>query len=94
MSHFRVRIDKRAVAALVILAIATGATPTFAQSSVSSTISSTAEEVKNWTQKQWNAAKREFRKDQDKWTACRKKSRDQKLSGRASWSFLYTCMKS
>jgi hypothetical protein len=94
MSGFRVRIDKRAVAALVILAIAIGATPTFAQSSTTSTISSTAEEVKNWTQKQWNAAKKEWRKDKAKWSACRQKAHDQKLSGKASWSFLYTCMKS
>jgi hypothetical protein len=94
MSDFRVRIDKRAVAALVMLAIAIGATPTFAQSSTTSTISATAEEIKNWTKKQWNAAKHEFRKDKDKWTGCRQKSRDQKLTGKASWVFRYNCMKS
>ena len=54
---------------------------------------STAEQVKNWSQRQWNKAAAEFSKDKAKWTSCRKQGRDMKLKGKASWSFLYNCMK-
>jgi hypothetical protein len=54
---------------------------------------STATKVENWTRKQWNAMTKEWSKDKAKWAACRKKSSDQKLSGRKSWSYLYDCMK-
>jgi predicted outer membrane protein len=54
--------------------------------------SSTVEDVKTWTNKQWNSAQREWAKDKKKWTDCRKQSTDKKLSGKDSWSFLYTCM--
>jgi len=54
---------------------------------------SAAAQVENWTTKQWDDAKREWAKDKIKWADCRKQSKDQKLEGRKSWSFLYTCMK-
>ena len=54
---------------------------------------STAEQVKGWSVRQWNRAVAEFRKDEAKWASCRKQSRDMKLKGKASWSFLYGCMK-
>jgi uncharacterized phage-like protein YoqJ len=53
---------------------------------------STVTQVETWTQKQWNAAKRDWAKDKLKWADCRKQSSEQKLQGRKSWSFLYTCM--
>jgi hypothetical protein len=53
---------------------------------------STAAKVEKWTKKQWAAAQKEWSKDKAKWADCRKKSKDQKLSGRKSWSFLYNCM--
>jgi hypothetical protein len=53
---------------------------------------STAAQVETWTRKQWEAAKKEWAKDKAKWADCRKQSRDQKLAGRKSWSFLYKCM--
>lgn len=53
---------------------------------------STVTKVENWTEKQWNAAKRKLSKDKAKWTACNKEAKEQKLSGRKSWSFLYDCM--
>jgi hypothetical protein len=56
--------------------------------------SSTSTQVKTWTTKQWEAAKKEWAKDKTKWAACQKQSSDQKLTGRKSWSFLYTCMAS
>jgi hypothetical protein len=55
---------------------------------------STATQVEKWTTKQWEAAKKEWSKDKKKWADCRKQSRDQKLEGRKSWSFLYKCMTS
>ena len=55
---------------------------------------SAAAQVENWTTKQWDAAKREWAKDKKKWADCNKQSKDKKLEGRKSWSFLYTCMKS
>jgi hypothetical protein len=55
---------------------------------------STATQVEKWTTKQWDAAKKEWAKDRKKWADCRKQSKEQKLAGRKSWSFLYTCMKS
>ena len=55
---------------------------------------STTEQIKTWSQKKWNQARIEFAKDKAKWSSCRQQSKDKKLSGRASWSFLYDCMKS
>ena len=54
---------------------------------------STTDQVKNWTLKKWNEARAEFVKDKAKWADCRRQNRDKKLRGRASWSFLYDCMK-
>jgi hypothetical protein len=54
---------------------------------------STAVQVQDWTRKQWNAMTKEWSKDKAKWADCRKRSSDQKLSGRKSSSYLYACMK-
>jgi hypothetical protein len=51
-----------------------------------------ATKVETWTKKQWNAAKKEWEKDKVKWASCHKQSTKQKLAGRKSWSFLYSCM--
>ena len=48
--------------------------------------------VKDWTNKQWRTAQREWRKDKAKWASCRQQAKQKKLSGRASWSFHYECM--
>lgn len=55
---------------------------------------STTAQVEKWTKRQWETAKKEWAKDKKKWSDCQKQSKDQKLDGRKSWSFLYTCMKS
>ena len=55
---------------------------------------STATRVETWTKKQWAAAKKRWAKNKAKWTDCQKQSSDRKLTGRKSWSFLYTCMTS
>ena len=53
---------------------------------------STTQDVSKWTQKQWNAAKAKWMKEKDKWESCGKQATKEKLSGRKSWSFIYTCM--
>jgi hypothetical protein len=65
-----------------------------AASAPDSSKSSTATQVETWTRKQWEAAKKEWARDTKKWTDCRERSGKQKLEGRKSWSFLYTCMTS
>jgi hypothetical protein len=59
-----------------------------------STPSTTTEDVSKWSIKQWNAAKTKWAKEKDKWADCEKQSKEQKLSGRKSWSFLASCMTS
>jgi hypothetical protein len=56
--------------------------------------SSTADDVSKWTNKQWNAAKAKWSKEKEKWGSCNKQATEQKLTGRQSWSFIYTCMTS
>ena len=68
--------------------------PAPAASATDSSKPSTATRVEAWTRKQWEAAKKEWAKDQAKWVNCQKQSSDQKLKGRKSWSFLYQCMMS
>ena len=101
MSEFRVRVGAVTLAAVLAVALAGAAATTIgssaamAQSSPSTTetISAKASEVKDWSRKKWNAMKREWQKDKAKWDVCNQKASDQKLSGKASWSFLYDCMK-
>jgi hypothetical protein len=76
------------VAAAVISAMFAVVTPVQAQESPSTT-----DKVKTWTVKKWNQARAEFVKDEAKWADCRKQGQNKKLKGKASWSFLYDCMK-
>ncbi len=55
---------------------------------------SIATQVETWTSAQWEAAKEEWAKDKAKWADCQEQSSKQKLEGRKTWSFLYTCMTS
>jgi hypothetical protein len=55
---------------------------------------STVDEAKAWTLKKYRAARVEWMKDKAKWKSCRAENKEKKLKGKASWSFLYTCMKS
>ena len=77
----------RYVVSAVIVAVVVTIAPVQAQEP------STAEQVKTWSLKQWNRAKAEFAKDKTKWDSCQQQSKEKKLRGRASWSFLYGCMK-
>ena len=75
---------------LTIAALIVGAGAAFSQTPTAQP--STVTKVENWTSKQWNAAKTEWARDKAKWVDCQHQSTDQKLTGRKSWSFLYTCM--
>ena len=76
------------ISAAVIAGMFTFTVPTQAQAP------STTEQIKTWSQKKWNQARIEFAKDKAKWSSCRQQSKNKNLRGRASWSFLYDCMKS
>jgi hypothetical protein len=51
-----------------------------------------SDDVSKWTTKEWNKAKAKWAVEKVKWADCRKQSKDQKLAGRKSWSFLASCM--
>ena len=56
---------------------------------------STMDKVKSWSQKKWDAAKKEMSKDKAKWDGCVAAAHDQKLkmSSKAGWAYVYDCMK-
>ena len=89
MSRFRFCLTAVAFAALTSCGVAIAQTPAPQPSKPS-----VETRVETWTKKQWEAAKKEWAKDTTKWTDCRKQSKDEKLTGRKSWSFLYQCMMS
>ena len=80
--------------AFVVVASAISVGVAFAETPAATTAQpSTATKVENWTTDQWNAAKTEWARDKTKWADCNQQSTDRKLSGRDSWSYLYSCMK-
>jgi hypothetical protein len=76
------------------VALAQAPAPSTPAPSSPSATSTAADDVSKWTTKQWNAAKAKWAKEKDKWADCEKQSKEQKLSGRKSWSFLAMCMTS
>ena len=44
-------------------------------------VGSFAEQVENWTKKQWDEATKKWAKDKKKWADCRKQSNTEKLEG-------------
>jgi hypothetical protein len=97
MSQIRIALMSVAIAGTVAAGTALTPTASIAQSTGQSTkdqVRSTTEDVSKWTQKQWDAAKVKWAKQKDKWNSCNKQATDKKLSGRDSWSFIYTCMTS
>jgi hypothetical protein len=91
MSFVRSTFISAAVFSMIMsgVALAQTATP-----EPSSSTSSKVDDVSKWTTKQWNQARAKWAKEKDKWADCRKQSKDQKLTGRKSWSFLASCMTS
>ena len=96
MSRLRLSLTVDALAASlacgVALAQSTMPAPNPGQMAQASPEPSAATKVENWTKKQWNAAKQKWSQDKAKWNACNQDTKDQKLSGRKSWSYLYDCM--
>jgi hypothetical protein len=91
MSFVRSAVISAAVLSIIMsgVALAQTATPEPSQST-----SSKVDDVSKWTTKQWNQAKAKWAKEKEKWADCQKQSKDQKLTGRKSWSFLASCMTS
>lgn len=92
-------VIRSASAALAILGLvwsgaALAQTPASSDSTASkpSPTSSAVDNVSKWSSKEWNKAKAKWAKEKDKWADCEKQSKEQKLSGRKSWSFLASCM--
>jgi hypothetical protein len=96
MSFVRSALVAVAIAGVVTSGVALAQTQTTTPSTPesSSTASSKIDDVSKWTSKQWNQAKAKWAKEKEKWADCQKQSKDQKLSGRKSWSFLASCMTS
>lgn len=94
-SQVRILLISTVIVAAVAGGTAFQVTPLHAQSndqSMSDKAKSTADDVSKWTRKQWSAAKARWMKETDKWHDCNQQATDKKLSGRASWSFIYQCM--
>jgi hypothetical protein len=84
--------NRSALAAAALFCLATLG-PALAQATAPApTTSSKIDDVSKWTTKQWNHAKAEWAKEKQKWADCQKQSKDQKLTGRKSWSFLASSM--
>jgi hypothetical protein len=89
MSFVRSALISAAILGVVASGVALAQTKTPESSSSSKT-----DEVSKWTTKQWNQAKAKWAKEKEKWADCQKQSKEQKLTGRKSWSFLASCMTS
>jgi hypothetical protein len=97
MSEIRTALMTIPIAGALVAGTSFAPTVSIAQStsqSMTDKAKSTTDDVSKWTQKQWNAAKAEWVKQKGKWNSCNKQASDKKLSGRDSWSFIYTCMTS
>ena len=92
----KIHIVAAAVAVVAFAGIANAQTATShaATHETKTAPASTAADVETWTRKQWDAAQKEWAKDQTKWSDCQKQSGKKHLDGRKSWSFLYSCMTS
>ena len=93
----RIRTALLTISIAGALVAGTSFAPSIAQStsqSMKDKAKSATEDVSKWTEKQWNAAKAKWVKEKEKWDSCNKQAAEKKLSGRESWSFIYTCMSS
>jgi hypothetical protein len=83
---------RSALVAVAILGVVTSGVALAQTTTPSSSTSSKIDDVSKWTTKHWNQAKAKWVKEKEKWTDCQKQSKDQKLTGRKSWSFIASCM--
>ena len=58
----------------------------------SKTGSSTWDQTKEMTRKEWAAAKKRWAQEKVKWNDCSRQSRKEKLEAPKSWSFIANCM--
>jgi hypothetical protein len=94
MSFVRSTLIAAAVLGVVTSGAGLAQTPAPAKQEPAASTSSKVDDVSKWTTKQWNQAKAKWAKEKEKWADCEKQSKDQKLTGRKSWSFLASCMTS
>jgi hypothetical protein len=96
MSFVRSALISAAVLGVVMSGVGLAQTPAPAtqEPAASSSPSSKLDDVSKWTRKQWNQARAKWAKEKEKWGDCEKQAKDQKLTGRKSWSFLASCMTS
>ena len=92
MSLVRSALVAVAVLGLVTSGVALAQAPSPAPATPPSSTSSKVDDVSKWTLKQWLQAKAKWAKEKEKWANCRTQSKEQKLTGRKSWSFLASCM--
>lgn len=94
MSFVRSAVLAVAVSGFVMSgqALAQTPAPESAPPSLSTKVETKADDVAKWSRKEWNKAKVQWAREKDKWAGCQKQSKDQRLSGRKSWSFLASCM--
>ena len=85
---------RSALVAAAVLGVVTSGVVLAQTTTPPSSTSSKVDDVSKWTSKQWNRAKAEWAKEKEKWADCQKQSKEQKLTGRKSWSFLASCMTS
>ena len=85
---------RSALVAVAVLGMVTSGVALAQTTTPPSSTSSKVDDVSKWTSKQWNQAKAKWAKEKEKWADCQKQSKDQKLTGRKSWSFLASCMTS
>jgi hypothetical protein len=85
---------RSALVAVAVLGMITSGVALAQTTTPPSSTSSKVDDVSKWTSKQWNQAKAKWAKEKEKWADCQKQSKDQKLTGRKSWSFLASCMTS
>jgi hypothetical protein len=85
---------RSALIAAAILGVITSGVALAQTTTPPSSTSSKVDDGSKWTSQQWNQAKAKWAKEKEKWADCRKQSKEQKLTGRKSWSFLASCMTS
>jgi len=80
------------VAVCLIGFVGTSATLVPVTPAVAQATAAGSEDSSSWTSKQWNAMKRKYAEEKEKWADCRKQAKEKGLKGRKSWSFLKDCM--
>jgi hypothetical protein len=92
MPRLRASILSIAILVHVATPAALAQTQSQQQSKSGSTVTTKMEDVSKWSRRQWNVAKAKWSQEKTEWSDCQKQADQKKLSGRKSWTFLYSCM--